>query len=262
LGAKHMFKFVESEGHGTATGHPVTDQKQNIPRPGASTIPGAVRGAIWARLTLASPPQQTSIQFRGRRAAVKKPQQWPAFQMLYAAWPKEVVVANPTEVDPQHRRPRSGALEDKELEAYVTIFTALLEAERGAGMDEEALEARVGAGHNGFRIKVGDHVILSRVHPYQYAFKHPLLVCAVEERALQLDAKKYAPEDAAEGEWQVDRHVNANNFYRMAECLERFVRRDGCPLVQLVAKEPGTPDIRGRGDHRPAGTHGPHRLRT
>ena len=30
-------------------------------------------------------------------------------------------------------------------------------------MDEEALEARVGAGHNGVRIKVGDHVILSRV---------------------------------------------------------------------------------------------------
>ena len=41
---------------------------------------------------------------------------------------------------------------------------------------------RVGAGHNGVRIKVSDHVILSRVHPYQYAFKHPLLVCAVEER--------------------------------------------------------------------------------
>ena len=74
---------------------------------------------------------------------------------------------------------------------------------------------------------VNDHVMLSRVRPCQYAFKHPLLVCAVEEMALQLGAKKYPPEDAAEGQWQVDRHVNANHFYRMAECLERSVRRDG-----------------------------------
>jgi len=128
------------------------------------------------------------------QAAVRTLQQWTASQELYAAWPKEVVVANPTEVDPQHRRPRSGALEDKELEAYVTIFTALLEAERDAEMDEEALEARVGAGHNGFRIKVGDHVILSRVHPYQYAFKHPLLVCEGEGGELKQDATKHAPE--------------------------------------------------------------------
>ena len=65
------------------------------------------------------------------------------------------------EVDTQHRRPRSDALEDKELEAYVAIFTALLKAERDAVMGEEALEARV--------------------------------------------------------EWF--RHVDANNFYRMEECL-------------------------------------------
>ena len=30
----------------------------------------------------------------------------------------------------------------------------------------------------------------------------------------------------------------------MEECLQRFVRRDRCPLVQLVAKELGTPDVR------------------
>ena len=127
----------------------------------------------------------TTNRFRrqcGRSSSGQPPQE------LYAAWPQEVVLANPTEVDPQHRRPRSGALQDKELEAYVTIFTALLEAERDAEMDEEALEARAGAGHNGFRIKVGC------VHPYQDAFKHPLLVCEGEGEGLKLDATKHAPE--------------------------------------------------------------------
>ena len=128
------------------------------------------------------------------QATVRTLQQWTASRELYAAWPKETVVAIPTEVDPQHRRPRSGAFEDKELEAYVTIFIALLEADMDAEVDEEALEARVGAGHNGFRIKVSDHVVLSRVHPYQYAFKHPLLVCEGKEGGLKLDATKHAPE--------------------------------------------------------------------
>ena len=67
----------------------------------------------------------------------------------------------------------------------------------------------------GPRTKVGDRVILSRMRPYQYAFKHPLLVCEGEGGGLKLDATKHAPEDAAEGEWQVDRHVNANNYYGM-----------------------------------------------
>ena len=76
------------------------------------------------------------------------------------------------EVDTQHRRPRSDALEDKESEAYVAIFTALLKAERDAVMGEEALGANV--------------------------------------------------------EWF--RHVIANNFWCMGECLQRFVRRDCCTL--------------------------------
>ena len=104
---------------------------------------------------------------------------------------------------------------DKELEEYVAGFTRMLEAERDAEMGEEALEARVEAGHtvraakirpegykvkvtwedsDGPGIKVNDHVILSRVHPYQYAFKHPLLVCEGEGGGLKLDATKHAPE--------------------------------------------------------------------
>ena len=94
---------------------------------------------------------------------MKKLRQWPAFQTLYAAWPKGVVVTNPMDVDLQHRHPRSDALEDKELEEYVAIFTWMLEAERDADMGEKALEARIEAGHtvragkirpDGYKIKV------------------------------------------------------------------------------------------------------------
>ena len=37
----------------------------------------------------------------------------------------------------------------------------------------------------------------------------------------------------------------------MQECLQRIVRRDRCPLVQLAAKELGTPDVRGAMNRAP-----------
>ena len=52
-----------------------------------------------------------------------------------------------------------------------------------------------------------------------------------------------AERDAAMGEGALgDRvewpcNVDANNVNRMEKCLWRFVRRDGCPLVQLVARD-------------------------
>ena len=96
----------------------------------------------------------------------------------------------------------------------------------------------------GSRFKENDYVVLSRVLPQQYTFKHALRVCAAWSSGLQLDARKRAPDDAAEGEWQVDRHVNASNYWRMEERLKQFVRRGSCSLVQLVAKELGTPAAR------------------
>ena len=70
--------------------------------------------------------------------------------------------------------------------------------------------------------------------------------CALRSRiALYLDARKRARGVAADGVWQIDRHVNALNYWQMQECLERSVRRGKCPLLQLVAKELGTPAARG-----------------
>ena len=188
---------------------------------------------------------------------VKHLQQRADFQMLYKEWPKEGVATNQMDDDP--------LAEDKELSKYVSIFTAVLDLERDADMEQGDLEERVRAGHTiraaklypdgsrievkwedgqGSRFKENDYVVLSRVLPQQYTFKHALRVCAVGPSWLHLDAGNRAPDAVAEGEWQVDRHVNASNYWRMEERLKQFVRRGSCPLVQLVAKELGTPAAR------------------
>ena len=191
------------------------------------------------------------------QAAAKELQRCTAFQALYNEWPKECVATNHMDDDPLPV--------DRELRKYASIFTAVLDLERDADMEQGDLEERVRAGHTiraaklypdgsrievkwedgqGSRFKENDYVVLSRVLPQQYTFKHALRVCAAGSSGLQLDAGKRAPDDAAEGEWQVDRHVNASNYWRMEERLKQFVRRGSCPLVQLVAKELGTPAAR------------------
>ena len=63
---------------------------------------------------------------------MKELQRWAAFQTLYADWPKEGVATNPMDADP--------LLADRELRSYASIFTALLDAERDAEMDQGDLE--------------------------------------------------------------------------------------------------------------------------
>ena len=57
--------------------------------------------------------------------------------------------------------------------------------------------------------------------------------------------------EALEARVEWFRHVNANDFYWMEVCPQQFVRRDRCPFVQLVARDPGTPDARGAMNRAP-----------
>ena len=132
-------------------------------------------------------------------------------------------------------------------------------------MEQGDLEERVRAGHTiraaklfpdgsrievkwedgkGSRFKENDYVVLSRVLPQQYTFKHALRVCAVGSSWFHLDGGDRAPDAVAEGKWQVDRHVHACNYWRMQESLKCFVRWGECPLLQLVARELRTSDAR------------------
>ena len=66
------------------------------------------------------------------QAAVKELQRWTAFQALYDEWPKECVATKPMDTDPLPV--------DREYRAYVSVFAALLDAERDAEMDQGDLE--------------------------------------------------------------------------------------------------------------------------
>ena len=97
----------------------------------------------------------------------------------------------------------------------------MLDLERDADMEQGGLDERVRAGHTiraaklypdgssikvkwgdgqGTKFKENDYVVLSRVLPQQYTFRHALRVCAAGSSGLQLDAGKRAPDDAADGE--------------------------------------------------------------
>ena len=49
-----------------------------------------------------------------------------------------------------------------------------------------------------------------------------------------------------DGIWRVEMVPNFENFRRMREALHGFIERENCPLRELIANDPGTPEERHR----------------
>ena len=71
------------------------------------------------------------------------------------------------------------------------------------------------AGLAGIQDKGKDYVVLSGVHPHEYTCKHSFPVFDRERDDLYLNARKHALGEVADGVWQIDYHVNFNNYWHM-----------------------------------------------
>ena len=93
-------------------------------------------------------------------------------------------------------------------------------------------------GDAGRAIAVGSQVVLSRVHPWLDAYRHPFVVLQKEPFKLVMRVTKGAgPDDVGTGDWRVDQAINTVSHDRMVRCVNYFAAQQTWPLQRLIVND-------------------------